>query len=205
MRALRQSLHCCHMTVVRALNKTGYHNSFNANAAYYTLPETPAFDNHGLWFHRRIGFSRHGNLLQTLVALVESAPAGRTVPELEALLSTPVANLLCRLVREGRIAVARHPRHALYLSADPAQQHRQQAQRQAQTLAAPVRALAGALALPAGVSAGDVIALLTTLIQNPKARAPALVRQLQERGVSLTPSQVRQIEAFYELQKKTAP
>jgi hypothetical protein len=26
--------------VVRALHKTGYHNSFNANAAYYTLPQT---------------------------------------------------------------------------------------------------------------------------------------------------------------------
>src|SRR5271157_5941104 len=97
MRALRQRVHCCHMTVVRALRKTGYHNSFNANAAYYTLPQTPVFDDHGLWFHRQIGFSQHGNLLQTLAALVANAPAGCTVPELEAQLATPVANLLCRL------------------------------------------------------------------------------------------------------------
>jgi hypothetical protein len=34
---------------------------------------------------------------------------------------------------------------------------------------------------------------------------PTLVRQLQSRGVSLSPAQVRQTQAFYDLQKKTAP
>jgi hypothetical protein len=203
--ALRQRVHCCHMTVVRALHKTGYHNSFNANAAYYTLPQTPAFDDHGLWFHRRIGFSRHGNLLQTLAALVAQAPAGCTVQELEAQLSTPVANLLCRLGREGQIGIAYRGRHALYLAADPAQQRRQQAQRQTQTLAAPVLAVAAGPLLPPGVSALEVVALLTTLIQHPHARVPTLVRLVQSRGVRLSPSQIRQTQAFYDLQKKTAP
>jgi hypothetical protein len=202
MRALRQRVHCCHMTVVRALRKTGYHNSFNANAAYYTLPQTPVFDDHGLWFHRQIGFSQHGNLLQTLAALVANAPAGCTVPELEAQLSTPVANLLCRLGREGRVGIAHPGRHALYLAADPAQQRRQQAQRQAQTLAAPPSAVGAGPALPPGVSALEVVALLTTLIQHPHARVPTLVRLLRKRGVGLSPSQIRQAQAFYELKKK---
>lgn len=76
MRTLRNRRGCCHMTGVRALQKTVYHNSFNANAAYYALPETVVFDADGLWFHRQIGFSRHGNRPQTLVALVERSPAG---------------------------------------------------------------------------------------------------------------------------------
>jgi len=207
MRALCGSLHCCHMTVVRALKKSGYYNSFNANAAYYTLPQTPVFDDQGLWFHRRIGFSRHGNLLDTLVTLVETSPAGCTVPELEARLSTPVANLLCRLGREGRVAVAHSGRHALYLAADPAQQRGQQTQRQSQTPtpAAPVPAVAVGPALPARVSALEVIALLTLLIQEPDASVSTLVRRLQRRGHRLTASQIRHIQAFYELQKKTAP
>ena len=204
MRALRQRAHCCHMTVVRALRKTGYFNSFNANAAYYTLPQTPAFNEHGLWFHRRIGFSRHGNLPQTLAALVAKAPAGCTALELEAQLSTPVANLLCRLGREGRVGIARCGRRALYLAADPAEQRCQQTQRQAQTLAPPLPARGTGPALPPGINALEVVALLTTLIQHPHARVPTLVRQLQNRGVTLTPAQVRQTQAFYDLQKKTA-
>jgi hypothetical protein len=202
MRALRQRVHCCHMTVVRALRKSGYHNSFNANAAYYTLPQTPVFDDHGLWFHRQIGFSRHGNLLQTLAALVANAPAGCTVPELEAQLRTPVANLLCRLGREGRVAIVHRGRQALYLAADPAQQRRQQAQRQTQTRATPLSAVAAGPLLPPGVSTPQVLALLTTLIQHPHARVPTLVRLLQNRGVGLSPSQIRQTQAFYELKKK---
>jgi hypothetical protein len=202
MRALRRGAHCCHMTVVRALKKTGYHNSFNANAAYYTLPQTPVFDDHGLWFHRHIGFSRHGNLLQTLAALVAQAPAGCTVPELEAQLGTPVANHLCRLGREGRIGIAYRGRSALYLAADLAQQRCQQAQRQARPPAPPLATAGAAPALPPGVSALEVVALLTTLMVHPHARVPTLVRLLRNRGVGLTPSQIRQTQAFYELKKK---
>ena len=204
MRALCHGLHCCHMTVVRALKKTGYHNSFNANAAYYTLPQTPVFDDQGLWFHRHIGFSRHGNLLQTLVTLVEKSPTGCTVAELEARLSTPVANLLCRLGREGRVAITYPGRHALYLAADPDQQRCQQTQRQSQTPtpAAPVPEMAVGPALPAGVSALEVIALLTVLIQEPGASLSTLVRRLQHRGRRLTASQIRHVQTFYELQKK---
>jgi len=60
-------------------------------------------------------------------------------------------------------------------------------------------------ALPAGVSALEVVALLTTLIQYPHARVPTLVRLLRNRGVRLSPSQIRQAQAFYDLQKKAAP
>lgn len=204
MRTLRRRLHCCHMTVVRALRKTGYFNSFNANAAYYTLPQTPVFDAQGLWFRRRIGFSQQGNLLQTLVALVEHSPAGCTVPELEARLSTPVANLLCRLQREGRLVVARTGRHALYLAIDPDQQRRQQTQRQTPPPPAPLPPKALGPALPEGVSAPEVIALLTTLIQEPSLSGSTLVRRLRSRGLDLSPSQIRRPQAFYELQKKTA-
>ena len=105
MRTLRNRRGCSHMTGARAFKKTGYHNSFNANAAYDALPETVVFDADGLWFHRQIGFSRHGNRPQTLVALVERSPAGCTVAELEARLGTPVATLLSRLARHGRITV----------------------------------------------------------------------------------------------------
>jgi hypothetical protein len=205
MRTLRQSLGCCHMTVVRALKKTGYHNSFNANAAYYCLPETAVFDAQGLWFHRQIGLSRHGNLLQTLVARVEGSPAGCTVAELEARLSTPVATLLSRLGREGRIAIVHHGRHALYLAAAADVQRRQQTQRQTHAPAAPVPAVTAGPTLPTGVNAFQVIALLSVMIQAPDAPVPALARRVRERGVVLTPKEIRRILAFYKLQKKTAP
>ena len=205
MRTLRERRGCCHMTVVRALKKTGYHNSFNANAAYYALPETVAFDADGLWFHRQIGFSQHGNLLQTLVVLVERSPAGYTVAELTARLRTPVATLLNRLARQGRLAVVRPGRRALYLAAAAEPRSRQQAQRQTPTPAIAAPAVAAGPTLPAGVNAFQVITLLSVMIQAPEAAVPVLVRRVRERGVALAPKEIRRIAAFYELQKKTAP
>ena len=205
MQTLRQRRGCCYMTVVRAIKKTGYHNSFNANAAYYALPETVVFDADGLWFHRQIGFSQHGNLLQTLVVLVERSPAGYTVAELTARLRTPVATLLNRLARQGRLAVVRQGRRALYLAAAAEPRSRQQAQRQTPTPAIAAPAVAAGPTLPAGVNAFQVITLLSVMIQAPDASVPVLVRRVRERGVALAPKEIRRIAAFYELQKKTAP
>jgi hypothetical protein len=204
LRTLRERRGCCHMTVLRALKKTGYHNSFNANAAYYALPETVAFDADGLWFHRQMGFSQHGNLLQTLVVLVERSPAGYTVAELAARLRTPVATLLNRLARQGRLAVVHQGRRALYLAAAAEPRSRQQAQRQTQTPAVAVAAVAAGPTLPAGVNAFQVITLLSVMIQAPEAAVSALVRRVRERGVALAPKEIRRLAAFYELQKKTA-
>jgi hypothetical protein len=203
--SLCQQLQLSHMTVVRALQKTGYHNSFNANAAYYTLPQTPSFDPQGLWFYKHIGFSQHGNLLQTLVALVQRAPAGSTVAELEGRLSTHVANLLCRLVRAGHLVHDWLGRLSLYFAADPQQQARQKTQRLAElaeSSAPPPPARPSGPVLPAGVGALEVISLLTCLIQTPQISVRALTGQLHRQGIQLTPGQVRSVIAFYELKKK---
>jgi hypothetical protein len=151
-----------------------------------------------------MGFSQHGNLLQTLVVLVERSPAGYTVAELAARLRTPVATLLNRLARQGRLAVVHQGRRALYLAAAAEPRSRQQAQRQTQTPAIAVAAVAAGPTLPAGVNAFQVITLLSVMIQAPEAAVPALVRRVRERGVALAPKEIRRLAAFYELQKKTA-
>src|ERR1022692_4815634 len=78
MAELRTSL----PTLRRRLKVWGALASFNHNSRFYTLPERPRFDEHGLWFHRDIGFSRHGHLPQTIVALVGQSPAGLSAAEL---------------------------------------------------------------------------------------------------------------------------
>ena len=69
MRLLCEQFRVSHMTVVRALNKPGYYSSYNLNAAYYTLQDTPQFDEHGLWSYRNVRFSRFGSLPETIVQL----------------------------------------------------------------------------------------------------------------------------------------
>src|SRR5262249_29760857 len=122
---VRSALAVSHMTVFRALSSAGYYTSFNHNARYYTLGETPRFDAAGLWFYRSIGFSRHRTLPETLVALVRESPAGGTAAELSGRLRTAVANLLARLVQQSRLARRRLGRQTIYLAPEASQQESQ--------------------------------------------------------------------------------
>jgi hypothetical protein len=200
MRHLQHQFQVSHMTVFRALKKEGYHTSYNRNAAYYTLADVPEFDDWGLWAYRDIRFSRFRSLPDTLVALVEKAPAGLTCGEFEERLQTQVANLLSRLVRDGRLQRQRLPgRQVVYLSPEPQQGPRQWEQRQQQLRAVAAVTQAG---LPAGCSAALVIDVLRQMILAPDDDPPSWARQLKAQGRPVTAKQVRRVQHHYALEKK---
>jgi hypothetical protein len=62
------------------------YTSYNQNGKYYTLPEIPEFDDHGLWRYKNVAFSKHGNLKKTIIHLVSVAPAGLSGRQLGELL-----------------------------------------------------------------------------------------------------------------------
>ena len=56
-------------SVQRFLTAVGYYRSFTHNGGWYTLRSIPKFDRDGLWFYNDFGFSRAGNMTDTLVGL----------------------------------------------------------------------------------------------------------------------------------------
>ena len=200
LRHLQHQFQVCHMTVFRALKKHGYHTSYNHNAGYYTLAGIPQFDEGGLWTYRDVRFSRWGTLLETLVALVQQAPAGCLASELEERLQTPVANLLARLVQQGRLRRQTLPGHRVLYVAAAAEPGRQQwEQRQQQLAAAAERQASG---LPAGCPAAVVIAVLRQMILAPDENPEQGARRLQREGLRVTAPQVRRVREYYALEKK---
>lgn len=200
MRHLQHQFQVCHMTVFRALKKVGYHTSYNHNARYYTLADLPQFDDRGLWAYRNVRFSRWGTLLETLVALVQLAPAGLTASELEERLQTPVANLLARLVQHGRLQRQPLPGHRVVYLAAAAEPRRQQWEQRQQQLTATAEKQAAAL--PAGCPAPTVIAVLRQMILAPDESSEQEARRLQTAGLRVTAEQVRRIREYYALEKK---
>jgi hypothetical protein len=200
MRHLQHQFQVCHMTVFRALNKYGYHTSYNHNAGYYTLADVPQFDDWGLWAYRDVRFSRWGTLPETLVTLIQQAPAGLTVSELEERLQAAVANLLARLVQRGRVQRQPLPgHHVVYLAAGAEPIHQQWEQRQQQLSAAAVKQAGG---LPADCPAPVVIAVLRQMILAPEESPEQGARRLQIEGLRVTARQVRQVREYYALEKK---
>ena len=200
MRHLQHQFQVCHMTVFRALKKHGYHTSYNHNAGYYTLAGIPQFDEGGLWTYRDVRFSRWGTLLETLVALVQQAPAGGLASELEERLQTPVANLLARLVQQGRLRRQPLPGHRVLYVAAAAEPARQQGEQRQQQLAAAAEKQASGL--PAGCPAAVVIAVLRQMILAPDESPEQGARRLQREGLRVTAPQVRRVREYYALEKK---
>jgi hypothetical protein len=199
--ALAQQLDCSTKTVQRALAQVGYYNSLNYNATFVTLQDVPRFDQHGLWTYQDVHFSRHGNLPQTIRQLIERAPAGYTVEELEGLVGTRVPNHVSRLLREGALARCFQGRSVVYLAADPRRRESQETvRRQAGLPAAPAIPQTD---LPPGLDALTVIAVLVRLLEAPEVSGASVARTLQARGRTVRAEQVRQIIAFYGLRKTT--
>lgn len=199
MKRMQHQFQLSRSTVLRALKKYGHFTSYNYNAAYYTLHDVPEFDASGLWTYRQIGFSKFGTLTETIVALVQDAPAGMTVAELQDQLNTQVANLLSRLVQRGQLTQKTlWRRQAVYLAADSQQAERQYQKR----LEIHAPAAHPPDQLPPGLAADRVIQVLRQMILAPDTPPDPLARQLARRGVAVTPGQVRQVIEHYTLEKK---
>lgn len=184
------------MTVFRRLRQVGYLSSFTHAGRYYTWPDIPKFDPHGLWFHRDIGFSRAGTLKQTVAVLVEQARDGRTHDEFQHLLGVRVHNALLELLRQGRIGRERWQGVYLYVSTDPGRAAEQVSARRER-----------AERLRVATDEGVVEVLIEALRAAPEIPAPALVSgRLIARGVRLEAHHVEQVYEEHGLVpgKKTA-
>jgi hypothetical protein len=205
--ALEKQLQVSRRTVRRALTKHGYYSSCNANGAYVTLRETPQFTPEGLWVHRQSCFSSHGSLQQTIVALVDASPVGKTLVELQDQLCTWVHNQVSWLLQDEKLTRVYSGHHVVYLSCDAARAAAQQRQRQESVRpedAGTARSARSATPCPEGMRAETVIRLLVQMIDTPNASPASLAKKLQAQGLAIQAEQVRRVIAFYVLEKKTA-
>lgn len=94
VRQLVQLLGCSVPTVRTRLKTWGAYTSYNHNGGYYTLRGIPRFNEHGLWRYKTVGFSKHGNLKQTVIQLVRNSPGGLDAAEIGRLLGLPPRSFL---------------------------------------------------------------------------------------------------------------
>jgi hypothetical protein len=173
------------MTVFRRLNAIGYRTSFTHSGRFYTLPDLPVFDELGLWFHQDAGFSTARTLKDTVVALIERAPDGRSHAELHHVLRVRVHNTLLELVNKGRIRREHSEGVSLYLSSDSDRAALQLAARRelAQVMGEVCRML----------SADEVIEILVEALRTTGTPAATVVSaRLAARGVKIEPRLVQQ-------------
>ena len=193
MEQLASLMQCSRRTVQRYLKQWRAINSFNKNGRYYVLPAVPSFDPHGLWHHRDIGFSRYGNLTETLIHLVRNSPAGLNATELGRLLRMEPRSFLSPYRSHPALKREKHQGRWVYFSAESDIHPRQQDQR---------RIMADDVRRPTD---SEVIAILVEAIRHPQSSSEQLCRQLNKQGLTVTERAVAELFAEYGLALKKTP
>lgn len=173
----------------RFLANIGYYSSFTHNGRWYTLFSIPRFKQDGLWFHKKIGFSREGSLTRTLVRLTEQSPMGLTAEQIGEKLQCRCHTVLVKLYREGRLQRQKFGRSYVYLAVD-------EQTASAQRLSIPE---AQATMLPAEMS----VLVLAEFIRAPEAEIQQLAKTISRRtGVLIKREQVQMLFEQHGFKKK---
>ncbi len=117
------------MSVFRRLRNLNYLSSYTHTGRYYTIPTVIHFNDQDLWYSEGVGFSKAGNLKQTIKQFVTQSVTGKTHDELESQLKVRVHNTLLDLVRAKKIDRRTAQGVYVYLSSNPEFSESQLAQR----------------------------------------------------------------------------
>ncbi len=192
-RELLQGAGCSSMTAWRLLSKHGYYTSYNCNARYYTLADTPQFDDHGLWTYRKIRFSKWGSLTETIVALVGNSEAGMAPEQLQQQLHLKnVRPALSKLIQQDRLTREEISGHSVFF---PLQKTSRQQQRKRRI----ELIVESAPALP---PLEHILALLVEMIQRPRNSPRQWARRLGRQGIRLPAKDIRVILNHYSIDLK---
>lgn len=117
------------MSVFRRLRKLQYLSSYTHAGSYYTLRNIPEFDSSGLWYFKKVGFSKFGTLKESVFHFIEQSELGQTHGELESKLHVLVYNTLLDLINSKKIARKKIDGDYVYFSIKPSRLAQQISQR----------------------------------------------------------------------------
>lgn len=186
-------LHCSRRTVQRRLTEWQAINSYNQNSRYYTLPDIPTFDAHGLWRYRGVFFSRFGALPETFAQLVANSQAGLTGAEAGELLGMRPSSFLWSLRQHPALRREKHQGRYVYLCSDPSR-YRQQRQQRSRMRTED--------RLPTD---SEALAILVEKIRCPTLSDEALSQRLKQQKVFVEPELIHNLFVRHDLAVKKTP
>jgi len=181
---------CSARSIQRYLSISGYYRSFSHNGKWYTLHHVPKFNLNGLWFSDDIGFSRAGNLNNTLVRLVTKSPVGMSAEDLGEKLRCRCHSVLVQLYRNEKLQREKIGRSFVYFAQDARVADNQR--KGWESLNVPSKLL------PAEIA----VLILAEFIRNPQISFEQLAKTMQKtRNVSVKAVQIEKLFEQHGLKK----
>ena len=180
-------------TARRRLKQWRAYTSYNQNGRYYTLPEIPEFDAHGLWHWQGVFFSQHGNLKQTVVELICRSQTGLDAGEMHSLLGIAPRSFLSAFADHPQLRRVKAQGRFVYYSADPPVYAAQQQRRDA------------LISKGRHPTPSEAIAILVEKIKHPSLNNETLSRRLKKQKLFVEPETIENLFVRHDLAGKKTP
>ena len=182
---------CSIRTVQRQFAELAVLRSYNKNSRYYTLPEIPKFNVHGIWCYRDILFSKYGDLRQTVKHMILASEDGLSGNEIGNIVNLLPRSFMHHFREMEGVFREKHGGVYIYFSNDPTIYARQVIKR---VQADDVKRISDAIA----------IKILVGYIKRPELSEEELSSILRrEQNVDISPSMITKLLSFHDLLKKT--
>jgi hypothetical protein len=169
------------------------YTSYNQNGRYYALPQVPRFDRHGLWRYENAAFSKHGNLKQTIVYLIASAPAGLSGKQLGDLLQLSPQSFLHHFRNCPGTRREKHDGVYVYFAEDPSVYEKQVRERRAVVSRPSVVTLSDA----------EAVTILVAIINHHGIGAEQIMALPEIKKSKMKPKAIQGFLEYHGLEKKT--
>lgn len=192
---LSELLDCSIPTVRRRLKEWRSYTSYNYNGRYYTLPDIPRFDEYGLWGYKGIFFSKHGNLRQIVIHLIQHSTGGLTVRETEEILHVSLGSFMPCFRNIADLRREKIAGRYVYFSSDEATYTEQKKKREED------EARARLSNMPTDAEA---VIILVERINHPQWSVQQLCERLHKKGWRINSEIIQNLFERHGLLKKTA-
>ncbi len=189
---LTHSLDYSTISIRRFLKDIGYYSSFTHNSMWYTLHSIPTFNKRGLWFYQEIGFSKHGNLKQTIFNFVSKSPQVLTAKDLFEILLIPCHPVLNQMYNKNQIDRFNTQKGFVYLSIDNKKRQRQLNR---------LQSLLFTVKESESLNAQAAVYVLVEYIKHPEASVAELSKAVEKREVKASPESITILFKKHDLKK----
>ncbi len=191
LRQVSKTHGCSIRTVQRQFAELVVLRSYNKNSRYYTLPEIPIFNVHGIWPYRDIFFSKYGDLRQTVKHMILASEGGLSGNEIGDIVKLLPRSFMHHFRDVEGVFREKHGGVYIYFSNAPTIYARQIIKR---VQGDGVKRISDAIA----------IKILVVYIKHPELSEEELSSILKrEQNVEISSSMITKLLSFHGLLKKT--
>ena len=94
---------CSEITLRRDIRRINGITSYTHQGRFITLKDIPEFDNNGIWFYRKVGFTKYKNSLELIVHLINNSTEGLSREQIQEILKIQIYQQIQTLLKRNEL------------------------------------------------------------------------------------------------------